>query len=308
MHEGYEELRHGAAWVDLSGRGKIFATGRDRARLLHNLTSNHVKQLEPGQGCYAFLLTPQGRIQADLNIFCLPDRFLLDTEPETRQRVLDLIRKYIIADDVALEDASDRLCALGVEGPNAAAVLAAAGAPVPGTPWSHAAWEDATVAAVSSTGQPGFRIFGPAERKQDLTVRLAAAGARPASAEAARVVRLENGVPRYGDDIFDTTLPQESRQMHALHFNKGCYLGQEIVERVRARGHVNRLLMPLRIEGEEPLTPGTKLDASGVDAGEITSATFSPAEGKVVALAYVRALQAKPGTPLTAAGRPAVVA
>jgi folate-binding Fe-S cluster repair protein YgfZ len=84
MLEGYESLRNGAAWIDLSARGEIFATGRDRVRFLHNLTSNHIKQLTPGRGCYAFLLSPQGRIQADVNILCLPDRFLLDTEPETR--------------------------------------------------------------------------------------------------------------------------------------------------------------------------------------------------------------------------------
>ncbi len=88
MTEGYQALRHGAAWIDLSARGRILARGRDRARLLHNLTSNEVKKLLPGAGCYAFLLNPQGRIQADLNLFCFEDHFLIDTEPETREKVL----------------------------------------------------------------------------------------------------------------------------------------------------------------------------------------------------------------------------
>src|SRR5260370_32520079 len=103
MASGYHALRHGAAWIDLSARGGIVARGRDRARLLHNLTSNEVKKLTPGEGRYAFLLTPQGRIQADINLFCFADYFLIDTEPELREKVLQHIRRYIIADQVELE-------------------------------------------------------------------------------------------------------------------------------------------------------------------------------------------------------------
>jgi aminomethyltransferase len=115
-----------------------------------------------------------------------------------------------------------------------------------------------------------------------------------------RVVRLEHAKPRYGEDIFDTTLPQETQQKHALNFNKGCYIGQEIVERIRSRGHVNRLLVGLRIDGAEAPAFGTKLSADGAEVGEITSAAFSPALGKVVALGYVRAQFATPNTALRA--------
>src|SRR6185295_10290859 len=101
---GYEALRRGAAWIDLSARGRIVARGRDRARLLHAITTNEVKKMTPGTGCYAFLLTPQGRIQADLNLFCFEDRFLIDTEPELGATVLPHIKRYIIADQVELED------------------------------------------------------------------------------------------------------------------------------------------------------------------------------------------------------------
>src|SRR6478736_9367064 len=98
MSLGYEALRKGVAWLDLSARGRIVARGRDRARLLHAITSNEVKKLLPGAGCYAFLLTPQGRIQADLNMFCFPDHFLIDTEPELREKVPQLILKFKVAD------------------------------------------------------------------------------------------------------------------------------------------------------------------------------------------------------------------
>jgi folate-binding protein YgfZ len=305
MPEGYAALRGSAAWIDLSARGKTIATGRDRVRLLHNLTTNHIKQLEPGAGCYAFLLTPQGRIQGDLNIFCLEDRFLLDTEPETRERVPALIRKYIIADDVKLTDASDELAAIAVEGPAAEARLSAMGAPIPQAPWSHAAWDGGRIARVSFTGQPGFRVYLPSAQKDELVARLELPAATP---DEARTVRIENGKPRFGEDIFDATLPQETGQMHAIHFNKGCYLGQEIVERIRARGHVNRMLAKVEIEGSEPPAAGSKLMVEGAEAGEITSAVLSPASGKIAALAYLRAQHARPGGSLSADGRPAAVA
>ena len=166
-------------------------------------------------------------------------------------------------------------------------VLATLNAPVPGADFAHLPWGDATVAAASVTGQPGFRIFCPAEKTADLIRRVEAAGARPASAEDARMVRIENGKPRYGEDIRDTSLPQETRQMHAVSFTKGCYLGQEIVERIRARGHVNRTLQRIELEGTEPAQPGATVEVEGKQA-EITSSVYSPELKRAVALAYVR--------------------
>src|ERR1051325_2164153 len=150
MTEGYEALRSGAAWFELPGRGRIVARGRDRARLLHNLASNEVKKLTPGQGCYAFLLSPQGRIQADLNLLCMDDHFLIDTEPELREKVLQHIRRYIIADQVELEDVTAATGCIGIEGPDAPAVMELLGAPMPAEPYAHAAWGDRTVAAVTA--------------------------------------------------------------------------------------------------------------------------------------------------------------
>ena len=299
---GYDALRDGAAWLDLSARGRIYATGSDRARLLHAMTTNHVQQLTPGAGCYAFFLNAQGHIQADVNLLCLEDRFLLDTEPETRERVFRHLDKYIIADDVALEDVTEQLACLAVEGSQAAAVLTGIGAPVPAAEYAHTRWNGGIVEHASETGEPGFRIFMPAETKSVWTAQLESAGAVRATQDEARVVRLEHGKPRYGEDIFDTTLPQETRQMHAVHFAKGCYLGQEIVERIRSRGHVNRLLVQLEVEGDAPLPGGTKVTAGAAEAGEITSSAFSPARGKVVALAYLRAINPNTRMPYTAEG------
>jgi folate-binding protein YgfZ len=287
MSLGYEALRHGAAWLDLSARGRIVVRGRDRARLLHAITSNEVKKMTPGTGCYAFLLNPQGRIQADLCLFCYPDHFLIDTEPELREKVRVHIKRYIIADQVELDDVTASTAAIGLEGPGVASILAELGAPVPVDGYAHVAWGDATVATVTVTGQAGVRIFCPAEQAADLVHRLQAAGAVAASAEEARLARIENGKPRYGEDIRETSLPQETQQMHAVSFNKGCYLGQEIVERIRAQGRVNKKLMRVVLEGDEAPAAGTKTTVDGAEA-EVTSAVVSPSSGEVIALAYVR--------------------
>ena len=179
MSQGYDALRRAAAWLDLSARGRLIARGRDRARFLHNVSSNEVKKMTPGAGCYAFLLTPQGRIQADLCLFCFEDHFLIDTEPELREKARQQILRYKVADQVEIEDVTEETAAIGVEGPNAAEVLASLGAPIPAEAYAHAPWGEATVAAVTVTGQPGFRIYCAAAARDELVRRLESAGRRP---------------------------------------------------------------------------------------------------------------------------------
>ncbi|SPE37532.1 Glycine cleavage T protein (Aminomethyl transferase) [Candidatus Sulfopaludibacter sp. SbA3] len=300
MSEGYEALRRGAAFLDVSARGRIVARGRDRARLLHNLSTNEVKKMMPGSGCYAFLLNPQGRIQADLHLLCFDEHFLIETDSELRDKVQQHIRRYIIADQVELEDVTARTSEIAIEGPGAAAALVALNSPIPGSDYSHLAWGDATVASMSLTGQPGFRLFCGPEKAAELLHQLASAGAKPATEGDIRQVRIENGKPRYGEDIRENSLPQETQQMHAVSFTKGCYLGQEIVERIRAQGHVNKKLVRVEIEASEAPPAGTKLTANGAEAGEITSGVYSPEFAKVVGLAYVRTPHANSATELQA--------
>lgn len=307
MPSGYEALRNASTWLDLSARAKIKATGEDRARLLHAMTTNHVQQLTPGTGCYAYFLSAQGRILADANLLCRPDHFLIDTEPETREKLFKHLDSFIIADDVTLEDITASLVTIAVEGPSSAAVLGKLGAPAPEHDYDNAEWENGLVVRTSYTGGPGFHIIGPVEERETLIGRLESAGAVAAEAEAFRVVRIENGRPRYGEDISERYLSQEANQPRALHFNKGCYLGQEIVERVRSRGQVHRVLVPIQIDTADPPAPGTKLISGESPAGEITSAAFSPGLGKVVALAYVRVEHAKPGDELSVGGETATV-
>lgn len=287
--------------ADLSGRGKIRVTGEDCVRLLHSMMTNHVEQLSPGQGCYGFLLSPQGRILADVNLIRLPEAVLLDTEPETAGKVCAHLDKHIIADDVTLENLTGRIATVGLEGPRSAAILSSLGAPTPAASHETADWGDRHVSRLSVTGAEGYRIFLPAAGKAAFIEQLTSAGAAVAGAGDIRTVRLENGRPRYGEDINESNLPQETQLMHALHFNKGCYLGQETVERIRSRGHVNRLLVQLHIASAAAPSSGAKLTADGKQAGEITSAAISPALGCVVALAYIRTQHAREGTRLEVA-------
>jgi folate-binding protein YgfZ len=304
---GYEALMHGAGLVDLSSRGRIRVTGEDRVRLLHAMTTNHVQQLKPGDGLYAFFLNAQGRILADAYVLCFEDHLLLDTEPESRAAIYQHLDRYIIADDVTLEDVTDATFCLGMEGPKALEIAQAAALPAPNHRYAHACWGDFCVAAISSTGAPGARAFGPRGRLEEFVQSLEAVGAIAASPEDAEVVRLQHFVPRYGQDITESTLPQETQQMHALHFQKGCYLGQEIVERIRSRGHVNKHLMGFRLDAHAVPAPGSKVYAGGKDAGDVTSARLSP-DGKVYGLAYVRVPWNKPGTMAGIDGRPAELA
>jgi folate-binding protein YgfZ len=277
MYAGYQALRNSAAWLDLSARGKIIATGEDRARLLHAMTTNQVEKLQPGEGCYAFFLNPQGRILADVNLFCRENDFLLDVEPETREPLYQHLDKYIIADDVTLEDASDRLASLALEGPETPAIAARLGIPVPEKPLAHMEWNGVMVANVSFTGAPGVRFFAPIADKPRLIDLFQNASAPEASLADARLVRLEHFKPRYGEDILDSTLSQETQQAHAVNFSKGCYIGQEIVERVRSRGLVHRLLAGVEIDSSEVPEPETRLFQGDQNVGKMTSAAFSPA-------------------------------
>ena len=293
---GYRELRTSAAWIDLSARGRIRVTGEDRARLLHAMTTNDVQNLAPAAGLYAFFLNDKGRILMDACIYNLGDSLLLDTEPETGAKLFEHLDRFIIADDVTLEDDSVKLSVIGVEGPQSLNIAADLQLPVSESPYGVQIVDAVFTARTTVTGSAGFRLFVPAAERAYWIARLEDAQVPLAGPEAVRTVRLENGVPRYGEEISERYLVQETRIAQAMHWNKGCYLGQEIVERVRSRGQVHRLLTPIRIAGAIAPAAGTKLQADGADVAEISSAAYSPALGEVVGLAYMRseALEKRP--------------
>ncbi len=302
--KSYRELRESAAWRDVSSRGKIRVTGEDRARLLHAMTTNEVKGLTNGEISYAFFLSAQGRILADVNILCFDEHLLLDTEAETRALIYEHLDKFIIADDATLEDITGVTATVSLEGPRATKTLESLAAPAPAQ--GHAPWGPWTIAHIPLSGSQGFLLIGPASEKSSLIEKLEQAGAPQTDEEAFLTVRLEHAKPRFSEDITDRYLTQETGQMQAISFSKGCYLGQEIVERVRSRAQVHRRLLPLIIDSHVPPPPATKLQLDGKDVAEITSASYSPALEKTVALAYVRT-DAKPGDRLTFNGISATV-
>jgi aminomethyltransferase len=186
---------------------------------------------------------------------------------------------------------------ISLEGPRAISRARELGIPEPEKELAHVEWHGYTVVATSVTGAPGFRLIGPAEAD------FSAPGFAAATAEDAQAARIMRYRPRYGDEIDDTTLPQETQQMRAVHFSKGCYLGQEIVERIRSRGHVNRILMGFHGESNEAPPAGSVIIALGKEAGEVASAVA--VDGRFYGLAYVRAAIAKPGDLIGIEGRPA---
>jgi aminomethyltransferase len=306
---GYNALRETAALIDLTGRGHIRVTGADRARLLHAMTTNHVQELTPGRSVYAFFLTAQGRILADVNILCDHDALLLDTEPATRARVYEHLDRYIIADDVTLADETEQVAVFGLEGPKAAEVLGAMGVVELPAPLHWRQWRDVKIAGLTACGGAGYRLFVPRAAAAELRQWVLGMGVAMATESEWNVVRVENARPRYGVDITEAQIPHETQMMSALHFNKGCYLGQEIVERVRSRGHVNKKLMQLELAGDVERVE-KKLTLDGREVGELTSVVWSPAANRVIALGYVR-LEAASGKgalrcgelPVTISGR-----
>jgi tRNA-modifying protein YgfZ len=285
---GYEAFYESAAVVDVSARGRIAATGEDRKRLIHAMTTNQVEKLETGEGVYAFFLNAQGRVLADAVVVCREESLLLMVEAEAREKVYGHIDRYIIADDVTLEDVTEKTWEVALEGPGAAEVLRGLGAELPGATYGFTRWGDVEIVAVSMTGAGGYRLIG-SEGRAEVEEKLKAGGAVEASLAETERVRVEHGVPRYGVEITDGYIAQETRQMQALNFAKGCYLGQEIVERVRSRGHVNRLLTALELAGESVPERGTKVMWGEKEAGEVMSAVWSPRLGAVRAMGYVRA-------------------
>jgi folate-binding protein YgfZ len=274
------------------------------------MTSHHIQELQPGDCRYAFFLSAQGRILSDVNVICTESSLLLDTEPETAGAIYEHLDRYIIADDVTLSNLTGLVAVIGLEGPQSPAVLERMGIDTPAAGhWTE--WRTNAVAALSATGQRGFRFFVPLAERAATIGWIAGAGALEAGRLEWNTVRLENGLARYGEDITDRQIPHDTGLLdRAVSFNKGCYVGQEIVERVRSRGHAGRQLVHLLIPGPIAPAPHTKLWLGDSEVGEITSAAYSPAAAAVFALAYLRtkAMQPEATYSLEGGGSAALVA
>jgi folate-binding protein YgfZ len=308
----FEALVSACGFYDLGSRAKLKLTGSDRVRWLNGMVTNNIRDLAAGHGVYAFLLNPQGRILADLYAYNRGDSLWLDVEQSQLAKILEIFDHYIIMDDVEVENVSDKLTAIGLSGPNSADVLRALGLQVPDLrplESSEQEWEQTglTVIRGDQERRNSYEIWLATEKAPALRTALSHGGATPVGAEALELHRIALGIPRYGQDIRERDLPQETEQARALNFSKGCYIGQEIVERIRSRGAVHRTFTGFLFEKLPAV--GSKIQANAKDIGEITSAAALPLAGGIqpVALGYIRREAGSPGNEVVAGGLKATV-
>ncbi|HET7840260.1 MAG TPA: glycine cleavage T C-terminal barrel domain-containing protein [Terriglobia bacterium] len=314
----YRAARETIALFDTNWHVILALTGRDRVKYLHAITSNNIQALADGSGALALLLTPQGRILAELEIYVLPEKLLVLSHASQRERTLTTLKKYVIGSQVRIDDLTDQMGSVSLEGPRAAAVIEE----ITGVKLGDLA--EMSIREITIDGNPCYLIrrshFGQSGAEliagraalhaiwQRLLASTRAHGGEPIGMSALNSLRLEAGVPWFPADFNDAMIPHEAalEDTH-ISFNKGCYTGQEIVERVRSRGHVNRKRVSLQFSTSQPPAPGTKLRAGEAEIGFVTSAGFSPAAGAAIGMGYVRREQFAPGTTVELDGATATV-
>ena len=314
----YRAARDAVALADTNFRAFFSFSGPDRHRYLNAVLTSNVRDLKPGQGAIGLLLTPQGHILAEVETFALAERILASSHAMVRERTFSTFDKFIIMDDVALEDMTSSTGTLDLVGPRAAELISElARVDISAIPAS--AHIEATLGSIPCRiirhtwiDHPAAMLVVAREQLtalwQELEGPVRAHGGAPAGLEALNSIRLESGTAWFGQDYDERNIPHEAGlELSHISYEKGCYTGQEIVERVRSRGHANRRLTGLQFLAGEPPAPGTKLFFTGNEAGHVTSAAISPLLGRPIGLGYVRREHSSIGTRLDASGTAAEV-
>jgi folate-binding protein YgfZ len=273
---------------------------------MNGMVTNNVRDLAVGDGVYGFLLNPQGHPQADLYIYNRGDCLLVDTDRSQVQKMLGIFDHFIIMDDVEFEDRSDRTRVLGLAGPGARRVLHNVDVvfdELKSLQFVDVVWRDAqlTITRSDNAAVESYEIECRPANTSPLMRALIEAGAVSVRDVALEWLRIASGIPRYGQDIRDRDLPQETDQTRALHFSKGCYIGQEIVERIRSRGNVHRKFTGFKVL-QGLARAGAKIQIDGKEVGDITSVATVPAPrgNMTLALGYVRREFGNPGIKVVA--------
>ena len=304
----YATVREAAGLVDRSDRGHLMVTGSDRARFLHGMFSNTVEGLESGAGNYATMTTPRGQTLSDVWVYRRTEGFLLETEPGLQAKLMAALDRYLIADDVHIADVSATWATFGVHGPAARALIVRVLGEVSAdladchTVVRDLGRADASVTARSYSGEPGYDLRIDAVHALRLWNALTSAGARPVGARAMETLRIESGIPRYGVDVDERVAPLEAGLHHAVDFNKGCFIGQETIAKMRNLGKPRRYLVGLRLEADTVPPAETPLRDGEKQIGWTTSGVRSPTLGRVVSLASVRRGYERPGRSLSVDG------
>ncbi|HET6144960.1 MAG TPA: glycine cleavage T C-terminal barrel domain-containing protein [Candidatus Acidoferrales bacterium] len=309
----YKSLRETVGLVDTNYRAYFSFTGPDRQRYVNAILTSNVRDLKPGQGAVGLLLNPQGHILAEVETLLFESNLLASCHAMIRERTFATFDKFIIMDDVTLEDITPSTGTLDLVGPRTVSLLEKLGVP---------AFKDMHVLAHSELsvgtipcrverreigGNAAATIITNRDKLPTLWNELAelvhAEGGAPAGMDALNSVRLECGIAWFGHDFDDKQIPHEAGLEHShISYEKGCYTGQEIVERVRSRGHANRRLAELRFFSDLPPGAGTKLLFAGNEVGSVTSSGSSPLLGQPIGLGYLRREQSAFGTSLDACG------
>ena len=297
-HEEHRAVRQGIGVVDLSHRGRLRLTGNDRAAYLHRIISNDVEGLSVGEGNYATILTNRGKIIADMKVYVFEDSIDIETNAETTLSLYQELDKYLIADDVTIEDFTEHTSAVGVHGPKSAEMLQEIyGFDVGNLPEYHNVVHEIDGRRIicvraNETGEIGYNLCTASESIEwlwdTILTKGRAFGAEPVGLTSLNSLRIEAGIPRYGAELDDSVFPGEAELEQAISFEKGCYIGQEIVARMKYRGHPNRLLRGFEIASDILPQKGDLLFDGDKEIGWITSAVVSPTLGKTIGLGYVR--------------------
>jgi hypothetical protein len=317
--ESYGAARTRAGWLDRSQRDRFTVSGPDRARLLHNLTTNDIQGLPIGRGCEAFVTSPQGKTLGLVTVHAGPDQILLRADPGALETIRPHLEKYGVLEDAQLQDIGPETREIHLLGPRSGEILGALGISVPADSPElaviTAAWRDASLLVIreSPAGVPGWTLIGPLGVSEALLEAIGAVAdafpAVPVPPEVFEALRIEAGTPVQGRDVTPENLPQElDRNDRAISFHKGCYLGQETVARLDALGHVNKILRGLRVRSDTVPDAGSSLvDRSGHTVGKITSVAYSPGWRGPVALGLVRVKHAQAATQLALESNPAIL-
>jgi folate-binding protein YgfZ len=302
----YHAARHAVALFDRSALGKVSVTGRDRLAFLQGMLTNDVKALAPGQGAPAAFLDAHGKVMALLVVYAAADRAWIELPSQMTAKTLETLDHFLISEKAEFEAVDDAFAILSLQGPDARRLLEGlAGVPLDLAPYAHA---EVTMGGVPARvinraegPAPGFHCWVRAEHAESLRGAVLAAGAVPAGADTLEILRVEAGQPWYPQDVDASVILPETRLESLVSYTKGCYIGQETVARVKYRGHVNRALSGLVIEGERVPEAGARVVVQGADVGRVTSAVRSIALGRPIALGYVRREHFEPGTAVTVA-------
>jgi len=318
VHEEFSALLNGCGVYDLGLRGRISLTGSDRVRWLNGMVTNNIRDLAAGSGVYAFLLNPQGRILGDMTVYNQGEALMVETDRSQVDKIIATFDHYIIMDDVEVTNVSEQETALGLAGPKSCAILNAAGIKVPElkplqmiTPKCDCdcGCVECTVVRGEDAQRQSYEIWLAPKDVYKTWNALLAAGATAVGSEALEIQRIAAGIPLYGVDIRERDLPQETEQMRALNFNKGCYVGQEIVERIRSRGNVHRKFTGFLLEGAAAISTGEKIVSGEKEVGEVTSVAVlrTPSGERTLALGYIRREVGVPGREVTISALKATV-